>query len=169
MDDDLHRPLGRDRDRDETPWLPHAGSRRLALGMVAGASACVAALFVLAPRGPLDATLGGRPYAIARIEAYRPPPEPVAATSALGSQDASPAASSVQVRSAADHAQAATEVEVQNGVRVVRPGGARGANPLIIAVEPAANARVSAIRQTTPPPARYGQREPARERISTGP
>ncbi|MGA9599655.1 MAG: divergent polysaccharide deacetylase family protein, partial [Methylocystis sp.] len=139
MDDDLDRPLGRDRDEDDTSGLTRIGPRRVAFAIVALAATGVAALFVLAPQGPLDATLGGRPYALAKIEPLQPPP-PLPAPKppeVAKSQDAPPA-SSVQVRSAEEHAQAGTEVEYQNGVRVVRAGGG-GAKPLIIEIEPGAN------------------------------
>jgi uncharacterized protein len=139
MDDDLHRPLGRDEKR--ASWLERVGPRRVALAIVAVAGTAVAGLFVLAPRGPLDATLGGRSYAVAKIEPFSPPPPPPAASAgdAATTRDAPPA-SSVKVRSAEDHA--ATEVEYQNGVRVVRAGGGGGPNPLIIEVEPRSAARL---------------------------
>ena len=140
MDDDLDRPLGRDRDQDETSWLARIGPRRVALAIVALAATGVAGLFILAPQGPLDATLGGRPYAVAKIEPFSPPPPSVAAKPAdLAKTQDAPPFSSVQVRSAEDHA---AEVEYQNGVRVVRAGGG-GANPLIIEIEPGANPRLA--------------------------
>jgi hypothetical protein len=46
MDDDLHRPSGRDRDQDDPPWLARIGPRRLALAIVALALAAVAGLLV---------------------------------------------------------------------------------------------------------------------------
>ncbi len=140
MDDDLHRPLGRDREQDNASRLARSNPRGVALAIVALATTGVAALFVLAPQGPLDATLGGRPYAVAKIEPFSPPPPPVAAKPAdvAKAQDAPPF-SSVQVRSAQDHA---AEVEYQNGVRVVRTGGG-GAKPLIIEIEPGANPRLA--------------------------
>jgi uncharacterized protein len=143
MDDDLDRPLGHDRDRDDRFRLARIGPRRVALAIVALAGTAVVAVFLLAPQGPLDATLGGRPYAIAKIEPLQPPPPPPAPKppDVVKAQDAPPA-SSVQVRSAEDHAQAGTEVEFQNGVRVVRAGGG-GANPLIIEIEPSANPRLA--------------------------
>ena len=139
MDDDLDRPLGRDRDRDDTSRLARIRPRRAVLAIVALAGTAVAGLFLLAPQGPLDATLGGRPYAIAKIEplSTRPPPAPKPADVAKA-QEAPPAAS-VQVRSAEEPA---AEVEYQNGVRVVRAGGG-GANPLIIEVEPSVSARLA--------------------------
>src|SRR5208283_5144820 len=131
MDDDLDRPLGCDRDQDDTSGIARIGPRRVALAIVALAIVALAAtgvagLFFLAPQGPLDATLGGRPYAVAKIEPYQPPPPSATAKPADVSktQDAPPF-STVQVRRAEDHA---AEVEYQNGVRVVRAGGG-GANP----------------------------------------
>ena len=134
MDDDLHRPLGRNRDQREAPRLPRIGPRRVAAAILALALAAVAALFLLAPRGPLEATLGGRSYALAKIEPYTPPPpeapaEPVEVRKA----PEAPAGSSVRVRHAEEHT---SEVEVQNGVRILRAGGGGGANPLIIKIEP---------------------------------
>jgi len=141
MDDDLDRPLGRDRDADDMSPRSRIGSRRVALAILALAATGVVGLYVLAPQGPLDATLGGRPYAIAKIEPLSPPtpaaPKPADVAKTLDA----PPASSVQPRSAEDHAQAGTEVEYQNGVRVVRAGGG-GANPLIIEVEPRSTARL---------------------------
>jgi uncharacterized protein len=134
MDDDLHRPLGRDRDQDGAPWFFRINPPRVAAAILALAVAVLAALFFLAPRGPLDATLGGKPYALTRIEPYAaPPPEPAAKLAEAGMALDAPAGSSVQVRSAVEHS---AEVEVQNGVRVLRAGGGGGANPLIIQVEP---------------------------------
>ncbi len=143
MDDDLDRRLGRDRDQERTSWLARIGPRRVALAIIALAGTAVAGLFVLAPQGPLDATLGGRPYAVAKIEPFSPPPSPPAPKPAdvVKAQEAPPP-SSVQVRSAEEHAQAAAEVEYQNGVRVVRAGGG-GANPLIIEIEPSSNSRLA--------------------------
>ncbi len=99
MDDDLHRPLGRDREQDNASRLARSNPRGVALAIVALATTGVAALFVLAPQGPLDATLGGRPYAVAKIEPFSPPPPSVAAKPAdvAKTQDAPPF-SSVQVR-----------------------------------------------------------------------
>jgi len=141
MDDDLHRPLGCDRDPDEMSWRMRIGPRRIALAVVALAGTAVAALFFLAPHGPLDATLGGRPYAIAKIEPFTPPPPlPAAAPSDVEkAQPPAPPSSSVQVRGAGERA---AEVEYQNGVRVVRAGGG-GTNPLIIEIEPRSAARLA--------------------------
>jgi len=141
MDDDLHRPLGRDRDYGEESGLARTKPRRVALAILALAVTAVAALFVLAPGGPLDATLGGRPYALAKIEPYAPPPPESDTKSAeVARAPDAPAASSVRVRSADEHA---AEVEYQNGVRVLRAGGGGRANPLIIEVEPGAGARLA--------------------------
>ena len=142
MDDDLHRPLGRDRDQDGAPRFFRINPPRVAAAILALAVAVVAALFFLAPRGPLDATLGGSSYALAKIEPYvAPPPEPAAKPAEAAMAPDAPAGSSVQARSAVEHS---AEVEVQNGVRVLRAGGGGGANPLIIEVEPR--------RQLAPPP-----------------
>jgi hypothetical protein len=141
MDDDLHRPLGRDEGR--ASWPERIGPRRIALAIVALAATAVAGLFVLAPHGPLDATLGGRPYALAEIEPLQPPPPlPAPKPPEVAKAQDAPPASSVQVRSAEEHVKAGTEVEYQNGVRVVRAGGG-GANPLIIEIEPSASARLA--------------------------
>ncbi len=140
MDDDLDRPLGR--DELHASRIARLRPRHVALAIVALAATGVVGLFFFAPQGPLDATLGGRPYAIAKIEPYRPlPPGPVAASPEVAKQDA-PLASFVQVRNAERHALAEPEVEYQNGVRVVRSGGA-GANPLIIEVDPGATVRLA--------------------------
>lgn len=134
MDDDLHHPLGCDREEDRQSLRSRFGPRRVALAIVAIAAAGVAALFLLAPKGPLEATLGGRPYALAKIEPYAPPlPKPAAKPAEAARAPDAPAGSSVQIRSAEEHK---PEVEVQNGVRILRAGGGGGANPLIIQVEP---------------------------------
>ena len=141
MDDDLHRPLGRDQkeERESPRW--RIGPRRVAAAILALVLTAIAALFLLAPKGPLDATLGGRPYPLAKIEPFSPPPEPAAKPVEAAKAQEAPPTTSVQLRSADARAQATSEVEVQNGVRVLRGGGGGGANPLIIEVEPRASAR----------------------------
>jgi hypothetical protein len=136
-DDDLHRPLGRERGEERASLRSRIGPRHVALTILALAGAAVAALFLLAPRGPLEATLGGRPYALAKIEPYAPPPpEPAAKPAEAAQAREVHASSSGQLRSVDEHAQATSEIEIQNGVRVLRAGGGGGANPLIIQVEP---------------------------------
>jgi hypothetical protein len=138
MDHDLDRPLGCDQEEDRAALRWRIRPRRAAVAIVALAFTAVAALFLLAPRRPLDATLGGRSYALSKIEPYAPPPpKPAAKPAEAAKAPDAPAGSSVQLRSVDEHARATSEIEVQNGVRILRAGGGGGANPLIIEVEPA--------------------------------
>jgi polysaccharide deacetylase 2 family uncharacterized protein YibQ len=142
MDDDLHRPLGQN-PRDAAQGGPWRRRSALGAGLVV-LSAVGAAAFWLAPRDPFAWSLGGRPYAIAKIEAYQPPPEPAArapqeANASLQQSEAP----QPTPRNGSERLASGGEVEIQNGVRVVRTGGgAGGVSPMIIEVDPASSVRL---------------------------
>ena len=116
--DDLHAPLGLNRDRapgrKPLPW------RGIGLGALAAGVAGLAALAVATDNG-----MGGEPFAVARIErapkvaaapARAPePPATGAVVDATGTLRNSPGRST------------ASEIEAESGVRVVRQGGPGGA------------------------------------------
>ena len=104
MDDELDRPLGCDQEEDRAALRWRIRPRRAAVAIVALAFTAVAALFLLAPRRPLDATLGGRSYALSKIEPYAPPPpKPAAKPAEAAKAPDAPAGSSVQLRSVDEH------------------------------------------------------------------
>jgi uncharacterized protein len=147
MSDDLHRPLGQ--GPREKPPSPNPLWRRVAIG--AGAALVVAGA-AMVPHDPLGWTLGGRPYAVAKIEAYAPPSEPPVQTRApqgVGgpSQQGEAAAQSGDVRGAT-----AGETEIQAGVKVTRSGG--GAGPVIIQINPSS----SGLRLTPAPDRRVAEK-----------
>ena len=73
IDDELHRPLGQNtRKAAEKAKASHLKRTWMVLGGVLGVVG--AGALALAARDPLGWNLGGRPYAVARIEPYKPPP-----------------------------------------------------------------------------------------------
>jgi uncharacterized protein len=122
MNDELHQPLGQDR-----PAPPPGGKARRGLA-IAGVSvvAAAGALFI-ATRDPLALSLGGRSFAVAKIEPYQPPEPPKAPPLVTNAEPDAPAASGREQ---------ASEIEQQSGVRVTRVGaGPASAGPVIIEVE----------------------------------
>ncbi|HYA80053.1 MAG TPA: divergent polysaccharide deacetylase family protein [Methylocystis sp.] len=129
MDDELHRPLGQNRrDAKRSPL-----SRRVwtTAGLGSGVVSLGAIALFFATRDPLELTLGGRPYAVARIEPYAPQPEPPqTATKPPVAEAESP------TQSGRDQILSVGEVEQQSGVTVTRNGSSRsGAGPIIIEIE----------------------------------
>ncbi len=130
MKDELHQPLGRSR-HEKTRETPADGrGRRLApwiAFIVLGGLG--AGLYVSTVRDPLLATLGGRPYAIAKIDPYQPPPpEPTPAPQQQLTQ--APAQSWER-----DHIVTVGDIEQLSGVKVTR-NGPSGPGPIIIQVQP---------------------------------
>jgi len=148
MDDDLHRPLGQNQRNAEPRFQPTG--RQLTLGALGALALGFGALVVLAPHGPLDSTLGGRPYAIAKIDPYAPPPPtpPVAAEPSLAAARQETAYGSTPPEAAAppngaEHFAPPVEGEMQNGVRVVRTTSGGGASPVIIEIQPSSSVRLA--------------------------
>jgi polysaccharide deacetylase 2 family uncharacterized protein YibQ len=118
--DDLHKPLGLDRDlelRREIPWnaIGYGGLAALVLGL-----GVFAFMF--------DNGMGGEPFAVARIEtAPKPAVPPPAKAPAVNSDITATIATSGARSNAAD-------VEASTGVRVVRPGGGETPGGLIIQI-----------------------------------
>jgi hypothetical protein len=135
-DDELHQPLGqnaRDEVKTSNPrriWIVGGG-----VLTVLGAGA-----LALAARDPLGWSLGGRPYAVARIEPYKPPPEPPP-------QAAQPVASAQQPPAEAeapagrDHILTLNDLDQQSGVKVTR-NGAGGPGPIVIQIDPSSGVRL---------------------------
>jgi polysaccharide deacetylase 2 family uncharacterized protein YibQ len=154
MDDELHRPLGQNIGRE--PARAALTPRQLAVGASVALVVGIGALVAFAPRGPLDAKFGGRPYAIAKIEPYVPPPPEPAAPVVRREASPPPAESAAEAastgapvaRNGSDHIASEGDVEIQNGVRVVRTTGgtavaAGGTNPMIIEIAPASGVRLA--------------------------
>ena len=119
--DDLHAPLGLNRDRapgcKPLPW------RGIGIGAAVAGVAGLATLAVVTDNG-----MGGEPFAVARIErapkvvaAPARPPEPAAQVA-----DVTGTIRNNQGRSTA------SELEAESGVRVVRQGGGGGAPGAVI-------------------------------------
>ncbi len=127
-DDDLHRPLGADRDDDPrvrrpTPWTA------VAWGGVALAFAGVGAFAWLGDPGA-----GGEPFAVARIETAPPsPPKPTA--TAVPPSAVADGAATASISPGATRSNAAA-VESASGVKVVRMGDAAAPGAMIIEVPP---------------------------------
>jgi len=153
MDDDLHRPLGQNR-RGAEPRVALTG-RQLTAAAVTALALGFGALVAFGPRGPLDGKLGGRPYALSRIEPYQPPPPEPAAPPPRQEASLPPVQSEAAAApNGSDHFATAAEGEMQNGVRVVRSTtGGGGVNPLIIEIEPA-----SGVRMTPAPDKRVSEK-----------
>ena len=156
MDDELHRPLGQDsRVQDHSLGPSHAlgqnsGSasrgapsaalsrrRRLMLG--AAVIAAGAGALAFSARDPLNWSLGGRPFAVARIEPYKAPPEPPPQPPRTNAGVATPPADAPPPDAAAaangrDNILTLNDLDRQSGVKVTR-NGASGAGPIIIQVE----------------------------------
>lgn len=140
MTDELNQPLGRDAPK------PAMREPRRLLAYAAGALAAAGAgaLYFL-PCEPF----GGEPYAIARIEPYKPPepapvaPPPQAQTAAVEQTQGQPPDDS-----------GISEIERLSGVKVTRPGG-EGSTARIIRVEPA-----SGVRLTPAPDRRVTEKGP---------
>ena len=126
-EDDLDAPLGLDRGAPpasprEIPWrgLAFAG-----IGIVA--ASLVAFIFIT------DDGMGGEPFAMATIEPA--PPPPVAADRRLVVAPAAVAsAAEVDTTPTSSIAKGAGDVETENGVKVIRPGGAGAPGVRIIEV-----------------------------------
>lgn len=129
MNDELHQPLGQNR-REPKPAAPtpRRGGKLLWAGLAA--LALGGGGYALTLRDPLLATLGGRPYAIAKIEPYQAPPEPPPqpAQAQIAPADAS-------APNGRDHVLTVGEADQQSGVKVTR-NGSSGPGPVIIQVEP---------------------------------
>lgn len=142
MDDDLHRPLGQNR-RGAEPRVALTG-RQLTLAALVALGLGFGALVAFGPHGPLDGKLGGRPYAISKIEPYRPPPPEPAAPPPRQEASLPPAqAETAAAPNGGDHFATMVEGEMQNGVRVVRTTLGGGASPVIIEIEPASGVRLA--------------------------
>ncbi|HXY57231.1 MAG TPA: divergent polysaccharide deacetylase family protein [Methylocystis sp.] len=129
MDDELHRPLGQNRNDAKLG----AASRRFltTAGLGLGVVSLGAVALFFATRDPLELSLGGRPYAVARIEPYAPPPAPpqevVRPPAAAEAEPPAP--------SGRDQILSVSEAEQQSGVKVTRNGSSGGGGPIIIEVE----------------------------------
>jgi len=129
MDDELHQPLGRGRsDAPPAAKVLRAG-RFAAIGV--GVAALCALGYFFATRDPLAYSLGGHSFAVARIEAYKPP-EP-ASVEAPKPPPAN-AEAETSLLGGRDHAASVSEIEQQSGVKVTRNGASGGAGPIIIEV-----------------------------------
>jgi polysaccharide deacetylase 2 family uncharacterized protein YibQ len=122
-DDDFDAPLGLDLGAPpaaprEIPWrgLAFAG-----IGIVA--ASLVAFIFIT------DDGMGGEPFAMATIEPA--PPPPVDADRRLV---VAPVAVGIDTTPTSSIAEGAGDVETENGVKVIRPGGARAPGARIIEV-----------------------------------
>ena len=136
-DDELHRPLGQnahkaaEEAKESNPrwtWMIFGA----AVGVV-GAGA-----LALAARDPLGWSFGGRPYAVARIEPYKPPPEPApreAQSAASAQQPAEAEAPAPQGQGGRDHVLTLNDLDQQSGVKVTR-NGSSGPGPIIIQIDP---------------------------------
>jgi uncharacterized protein len=135
MKDELHQPLGRPAGakRPDTP----APKRGLWTGVaICGALALGGGVFALASRDPLLATLGGRPYAVAKIEPYQPPPPQPAPPAPPAQPQGAPETAEAAVQPGGrDHVITVGEIEQQSGVKILR-NGASGPGPVIIQVQP---------------------------------
>lgn len=151
MNDELHQPLGQGaRDKKIIAATPRSGAKLLwpSLAVLAlGAGA-----FALITRDPLVASLGGRPYAIAKIEPYQPPP-PEPQPQPAQTQAQAPTADAPQASNGRDHVITLGEIEQQSGVKVTR-NGASGPGPVIIQVE----TESSGIRLPTAPDRRVAEK-----------
>jgi polysaccharide deacetylase 2 family uncharacterized protein YibQ len=156
MNDELHQPLGQNaRDKRTVAGTPRRGGKLLWTGLAA--LALGAGAFALTTRDPLVASLGGRPYAIAKIEPYQPPPpEPQSQPQPQPAQTQAqpPTADAPQQQSnGRDHVITMDEFEQQSGVKVTR-NGASGPGPVIIQVE----TESSGIRLPTAPDRRVSEK-----------
>jgi uncharacterized protein len=118
--DDLHKPLGLDRDlelRREIPWnaIGYGGLAALLLGL-----GVFAFMF--------DNGMGGEPFAVARIETTPKPLAPPPAKAPAITPDVTATIATSGARSNA------ADVEASTGVRVVRPGGGETPGGLIIQI-----------------------------------
>lgn len=139
MTDELNQPLGREAPKPAT----REPQRLLAYAAGALAAAGAGALYFL-PREPF----GGEPYAIARIEPYKPPePAPVA-------PPPQPQTAAVEPTQGQPDDSGISEIERLSGVKVTRPGG-EGSTARIIRVEPA-----SGVRLTPAPDRRVTEKGP---------
>ncbi|MGA9823487.1 MAG: divergent polysaccharide deacetylase family protein, partial [Methylocystis sp.] len=139
-DDELHRPLGQNA-RKAAEKAKTSNSRRtwMILGgvlAVAGAGA-----LALAARDPLGWSLGGRPYAVARIEPYKPPPEPPPQPAQAAAAAQQPAETEAPPPSGRDHVLTLNDLDQQSGVKVTR-NGSSGPGPIIIQIEPESSVRL---------------------------
>jgi hypothetical protein len=138
-DDELHRPLGQNA-RKAAEKAKTSNSRRtwMVVGGVLGVVG--AGALALVARDPLGWSLGGRPYAVARIEPYKPPPEPPRqAQSAATAQQ--PAETEAPPPSGRDHVLTLNDLDQQSGVKVTR-NGSSGPGPIIIQIEPESSVRL---------------------------
>ncbi len=97
-------------------------------------------------RDPLNWSLGGRPFAVARIEPYKAPPEPPPQPPRTNAGVATPPADAPPPDAAAaangrDNILTLNDLDRQSGVKVTR-NGASGAGPIIIQVETSSGVRL---------------------------
>jgi polysaccharide deacetylase 2 family uncharacterized protein YibQ len=137
MNDELHQPLGQNARKGAEAPNPRRGWAFFGAALVVLGAGALA----VAARDPLDWSLGGRPYAVARIEPYKPPPEPPP-------QPAQDAASAQQPPAEApsqtgrDHVLTLNDLDQQSGVKVTR-NGAAGPGPIVIQIDPSSGVRLS--------------------------
>ncbi|MGJ0394199.1 MAG: divergent polysaccharide deacetylase family protein [Methylocystis sp.] len=128
MLDELNQPLGREPPRPRRAGFEHP----FALGAGALVAAGAVALY-LAPPDPF----GGEPYAVARIEPYRPPepaPAPPAQQQPIAAADAG--------QGQPPREAGVSEIEQLSGVKVTRHGG-EGSSARIIHIDPPSGVRLA--------------------------
>ncbi len=156
MSDELHRPLGQ--GQREQPGAPYLRWGRLAIG--AGLVLLGGAAAALLLQDPLGSSLGGRPYAVARIEPYKPPveppPPPRAPQSAAG--EAAPLVEATP-QAGREHVATAGDTEMQSGVKVTRASnsGGGGSGPMIIQIGPS-SASAAGVRLAPAPDRRLAEK-----------
>jgi polysaccharide deacetylase 2 family uncharacterized protein YibQ len=139
IDDELHQPLGQNAPKDAKAAEASKPRRQwMILGGVLGALG--AGALALAARDPLGWSLGGRPFSVARIEPYKPPPEPPPRTQNAASVQP-PAETETAPPSGRDHILTLNDLDQQSGVKVTRSGSG-GPGPIIIQVGPESGVRL---------------------------
>ena len=140
IDDELHRPLGQNtRKAAEKAKASNLKRTWMVLGGVLGVVG--AGALALAARDPLGWTLGGRPYAVARIEPYKPPPSEPPRQEQNAAAAPQPAETEAAAPSGRDHVLTLNDLDQQSGVKVTR-NGSSGQGPIVIQIEPESSVRL---------------------------